>query len=500
MPHTDFANPPAPARHQSQLLMAAGVLVGIAAFALLPLDLVSWSSIHIMAVAGLLLLCVIVVLISSRSRTFATDRLVFSMSLLLWTFLLVLEQLFPRRGESEAVYEGTLSATAYGEALIWILIAIVTLVLSFNYPAHLRRLFQGSYAVVSVYAVLCLFSAAYAPKPMFSVAFAFKLLLVAVLLQMALTSMRDLDDLRRFTRWTLAAFIVLALLPLGQAFSNPDSAFGWTSMSGAGETDVRLNAIVHPIAVSQWGGIVLLLSMLLLYLDRKKWQFVISLAGATILLLGGGKAAIIAGLFSALLFLILQRSFRSALVFGVSVGCIAVLLMMTTPVFQHFGRYMQSGNVETLTGRTELWEAAMPAIQSHLLFGNGYMASKFISRETEMYWDAGHMHNGFIEALYNNGLVGLLLIVLMNFIIIRNLIIAFRRAPTYSVRTMASGGIALYIFLFLNGLAEANFGGRPSSFFMLFLGLFAFSIALLRKPVRSDAEAIPISSALRKSA
>jgi O-antigen ligase len=324
-----------------------------------------------------------------------------------------------------------------------------------------------------------LFSVTYAPRPSFSLAFAFKLVLIVLLLGFLMSLMRDLDDLRRFARWTLAGFLILALLPLAQAFSNPESAFGWTTAAGTGQSDVRLNAIVHPIAVSEWGGIVLLLSMMLFRLEHRKWQFAIAFLGTAIMLIGAGKAAVASGILAVVLLFFLQRSFKQGLIFSAGATAIGLLLMVTTPVFSHFTHYAASGNVETLTGRTDLWEAAMPTIESNLLLGSGYMASKFVSIETDTYWDAGHLHNGFIEALYNNGVVGLLLVTLMLGFTIINLISALRSARDSRIRVLAGGFIALFFFLFLNALVEANFGGRPSSFFMIQLAL-AFVSQVLR--------------------
>jgi O-antigen ligase len=124
----------------------------------------------------------------------------------------------------------------------------------------------------------------------------------------------------------------------------------------------------------------------------------------------------------------------------------------------------------------------------HPIVGHGYLASRFVAQEVEMPWtEAGHMHNGFLEALYNNGLVGLLILVGIHFVIVKNLWRALKDAPNRSSHLLAVGSSAIYINLLVNGLFNASFGGRASTPFMLLLGLVVVSEVLRRNtrlPVR----------------
>jgi O-antigen ligase len=100
---------------------------------------------------------------------------------------------------------------------------------------------------------------------------------------------------------------------------------------------------------------------------------------------------------------------------------------------------------------------------------------------------AGHTHNGFIEALYNNGLVGLIILVGIHFVIVKNLWRALKSPPNRNAHLLAVGSSAIYVNLLINGLFNATFGGRASTPFMLMLGLVAVSEVLRRNadlPVR----------------
>jgi O-antigen ligase len=90
------------------------------------------------------------------------------------------------------------------------------------------------------------------------------------------------------------------------------------------------------------------------------------------------------------------------------------------------------------------------------------------------------MHNSLIEAMYNNGLIGLSLILMVQFVIVRNLWRTIRIAASPELRYMAVGCLAAFVNLFINGMANATFGGRPDGPYMMLIALVAISIHLLQ--------------------
>lgn len=123
----------------------------------------------------------------------------------------------------------------------------------------------------------------------------------------------------------------------------------------------------------------------------------------------------------------------------------------------------------------------MPAIWHQPILGHGYLASTFVQFQVNgVDWPAPQLHNGFVEVLYNNGLIGLIPILVINFVIARNLIQVLRRAPsTGAIYRLGAGCLALYAHLFLNGLFNASFGGRVRPPFILLLSLVLVSNKLL---------------------
>ena len=123
----------------------------------------------------------------------------------------------------------------------------------------------------------------------------------------------------------------------------------------------------------------------------------------------------------------------------------------------------------------------MPAIQQKPILGHGYLASTFVEFQVNsVQWAASHLHNGFVEVLYNNGLIGLVLIVMINVVIVRNLLRVLRRAPsTSAIYRVGAGCLALYAHLLINGFFNSSFGGKARPPFMLLMGLVLVSGKLL---------------------
>lgn len=477
------------------LLVLASACCTMGVIVFLPGNLIGWSAIQIVGVAGLLMLILLGTLVGTDrlSKRMATT---YRMGLALWWFLVVLEQFFPRRGTSDTVYAGEVALSAYGEAIIWGLIAIILVLIGVTRLEYLRGFFTGQFKWLSIFAVVCVLSAPLSHSLSFSLAWAFKLCLAVVLLRMLFSTMETATDVRRFLRVNLWAFLLLALLAVGQAVMGPGGPFGWTTyqdvgttttdalgratVGDSGDADVRLNAIVHPVTVSEWSAIALLLGMVLYSLERRRKFLVIAVVAMIIMVVAGGKAAILSGLLSTILFFAFQKKLGKAIAVGIALGIVTFALVLASPLSEHLRHYANAGEASTLTGRTELWAIAVPEIEHKFLLGHGFMASRWVAEQIETPWDAGHLHNGFLEVLYNNGIVGLVPILFIHWLIISNLFFVMKRRPSREVMLMAAGLLALYVNFLLNGMVEVVWGGRPSSFFMLFLALLVTSAFLRR--------------------
>lgn len=88
------------------------------------------------------------------------------------------------------------------------------------------------------------------------------------------------------------------------------------------------------------------------------------------------------------------------------------------------------------------------------------------------------MHNSFLETLYNNGIAGLIPIVMINVLIAINLKNVILRPPNLQTRYYAAAAFALQVHLLIWGLVAVTFGGAPDDRFMTFLALLVISMFL----------------------
>ena len=77
------------------------------------------------------------------------------------------------------------------------------------------------------------------------------------------------------------------------------------------------------------------------------------------------------------------------------------------------------------------------------------------------------MHNAFLDVLYNNGLLGLALILAMHATIVILLLRVSRatrsRPDQVALNGIAVVGLAIYVNLLINAFFNAIIGGRPST-------------------------------------
>jgi O-antigen ligase len=232
----------------------------------------------------------------------------------------------------------------------------------------------------------------------------------------------------------------------------------------------RLNASANGLVII--AGTLLILALTLNSLRPRAWLILAALVGLTVMILSGGKAGILSGIVSTMLFFLVQRKIGSTVLFASALIVVSTLVFAFTPLSSYFIQYGESDQGSTLSGRTELWTAAWPDIRQKPILGHGYVASRFISVEVEgAFPDAGNLHNGFLEALYNNGIIGLILLLGLHLGILRNLFRLRKAPPGSHIYKLAVGCFILYINILLNGCFNATFGGHAYSPFILFLAL-----------------------------
>lgn len=459
-------------------LIAISATAGLAIW-VAPASVLSTDSVPVVVVATLFALLLAVLLGSAITRNQPIKVMLYQLALLIWWVVLVCEVVFDRLGDSIQSYQSHFSVEAYGEGIVWLLAFLVLAILSLRQPDYLRHAFSGSYKWITLFAVVSLVSVSYSTGKIYAGAWAFKLLLVTLLLQFGASMLGGLADIVTFLKVTLWAFVILTIVPAVEALSDSSTAF-----EGVGG---RLNA--SPDALSLTAASLLLLSVILYSIEKKRIMVFTGLIASTVMLMSLGKTAIIAAVFSVLLFFLLQKQVARSVAVLLAIAAVALVVLSVTPVASHLRSYEGAA---TLTGRTVVWDAALGAMRQQWLLGHGYLSTYFSwSRNSGLLAGYTHLHNGFLEVAYNNGVVGLVILLMIHFVMLRNILRSIRDATALRAarprdqraaraHLISVGSLALYVNLTINGLFNTTFGGKPTSPFMLFLALFVM-VDLLRR-------------------
>jgi len=390
-----------------------------------------------------------------------------------WWGLLVSEEVFSYRSD---IAGGSSFATgAYDQAVLWIVALLGLLIILLKYPQSLGGLFQGDYKWVTWITLVSVVSCAYSPNPAFSFAWAFKLALVVLVVHICYQQISGMDDLRDFFNITVCGFFILVLAPTLRSIFEPDPLGTY----GSGVLEQRFREA--PTEISGIAGLLAILCLMLYAPGKRRWPLWIGAAALIIMVVAGGKTGIIAGIFTGILFYGLQKRFKAVLIFTAVAAILLTLALKYTPLADYMANYSELQQGATFTGRTDLWAFVMPYILQKPITGYGFNASRFVAvAHPDTPFASTHMHNSLLEATYNNGIVGLILILMVQFVIVRNLWRTIRAAPTPEIRYIAVGCLAAFVNLFINGMFNATFGGRPDASYMILIALVVVSMRLVQ--------------------
>ena len=435
-----------------------------------------WESLRIMAVG--------LVLLGSFYLPMGRPKPAF----VIWFILLIGECIFFREGDvysNANAYAGNFPTAAYGEAIAWIMCFVAVIVCSARVRGFISELFKGDYKWVSLFALMCLVSCAWAPRISLGLVWAFKLLLVTVLLLACSARIKNHRDTISFLCFTIWAYLIIVLQPVLIAAMRGDMF----------DEEGRMSTIVSPNALSPNAAIVLLLT-LTLFSNRKgeglkNSAFFLGLIGLVVMILAGSKTGIIACVIAGTIFYILRGRLGTAFTYVAGTGVLLAILIMATPLADYAHLYEQREGAESFSGRTILWKAVLPEIVHKPIQGHGYMSTEFLAFQINAVgWAAPHVHNGFLEAAYDTGAIGFFFMMAILYVIPRNLYrvlkIVSKEDPLYRV---AAGSMALYAFLVINGFFNSSFGGKCTSPFMVLLGLVVVS-QKLRQTAEGNLRAI----------
>jgi O-antigen ligase len=437
---------------------------GIAVFTAVALALSSWDLFAFLFGCSIFFtaLCLVRPL---SARALAGEREAFLLSaLVLWMFLMVSEAIFTHVQSTASAAKGHVDPGAMYQALSWILSAAVLVFITGFRPHYLRRLFVGPLKWASIFAIVVVISCPLSPKPAYSLALAFKLCLVVFTIH---AIGETIEDEKGIFRLFVAVFLG-TLVIVTKAFT-----------AQLLEPDPFRSGRLPNVGLSGTCGVLLLLCLLCFLRKKNLFFLMIAFYSVFVMILCGTKGGMVASFVSLMMFFVLLKRPAQALAVSFGFALIFILCALFTPLGKSLEKYSEGGSATTLTGRTNLWADAWPNIKSHPILGNGYRASRFLSEDVPgAFKDAGNMHNSFLEALYNDGLAGLIPILAIIILTVVNLKTVILRPPTIELRYYAVAALALETHLFVWGLVAVTFGGQPDDRFMTFFALLAISIFL----------------------
>lgn len=417
--------------------------------------------------AGLLAFATLALCLTLVRKDFIGNRIYFYLGGLIWFFLLLSEFVMTRKTLIEEAQEGNFSNAVTGLVVIWIFLFSWVAVLSLWNPAYLKEFISRRILPLGVFGMLAVASATYAHSPLYSLAWAFKLCLAIAAITIWSYGIVNIRDFKQALKIIWMTFLVLSFIPITQVLGENVNLFSGGRLSGS----------FSPTGISRVGASLFLLSTLLWSLpsERKTKYQLSSVFGLVILGLGVGKTAMLSSLIAVMGFFIFIGKLRTSLFLAVGIVVLGFLvLLLKLPMVDYLIDYLQKGTGLSLTGRMDLWQASLPTILDNIWIGSGYVSSKFSSMTLEgVRWEAGHLHNAFLDVLYNNGVVGLSLVILINFKLMKTLFQIIKRSdPHGEFFVIGVGLLSLYFFMFLNAFAYVPFGGRPHNQFILFLTIY----------------------------
>jgi O-antigen ligase len=409
--------------------------------------------------------------------------------------MLISECIFFREGDQGSAaraFQGSFPTAAYGEVIMWGLCLIAIIACASRIPGFVHKLSAPDYKWMTLFALISVLSFVYAPRAALALVWGFKLCLIVLLLVLCGWEMDDFSKITAILRITFWAYLIVVIQPVIVAMMSGEMF----------DEEGRMSTIVSPNALSPNAGALLLMA-LMLYSVRKgeglrRSAILIGLIACPIMILAGSKTGILAAVLAGGLFYLLRGKFGSAFGYIAITGMLVAALALATPLGDYFHTYEQGEGSESFSGRTILWSAVMPEIKAKPIIGHGYMATEFVMFQVNAVgWAAPQLHNGFLETLYNNGIIGFIPMLGVLIVIPVNLVRVLRRVrmEEYAHR-IAAGSLSLYAFLVVNGCFNSSFGGKPTAPFLLLLGLVPVSQRLWEIAQRSPVKASPARQVL----
>ena len=174
-----------------------------------------------------------------------------------------------------------------------------------------------------------------------------------------------------------------------------------------------------------------------------------------------------------------SRRMKIGLLSGMVALAALVILVATLANFPIFDRFFAQ-DVATLNGRTYLWQALLNNFDPTQLLGNGLYASNVLLLNLHVGVNgqgviAAAPHSIWLGTLYDHGIIGLVLLILLYIALFINLIAGVRKA-TGEHRIVFSTALAVFVIIALQSIDSNDFWDQAISIYIWFALALPFAL------------------------
>jgi|GEM_PF-1935984 len=362
---------------------------------------------------------------------------------------------------------------------------------------HARTSLLTRYGTLFLYLTALLFSMLGARNPVYVLlqvgSLAAVFLFFAAYFESGWDRLQGMDRYETLVRTAALLYLTVAVLGLLAAILRPELAFETET------THRRLEGLFpEPGMLANAAG--LLVGLSLFGLKRRWFKWPALCAGLLCLALTLSRtnwaATLLAVVATGWLY---HKSGRRWILAGSGVLASAVVVVLLLNLSPDPGRFelVRPESLPTLSGRTNLWRAAIPAFRASPVVGHGYTTGTeaiidVAKREDSRYLDylgslkarRGTMHNGYVQSLVDSGLFGLLVYLVL-------LLGALHHLVQRDVDRLYPAFFYVMVYGILANLGKNFIYSASVSDSVLFWAVAVFAWSLRERPLEEPAGTIP---------
>ena len=160
-----------------------------------------------------------------------------------------------------------------------------------------------------------------------------------------------------------------------------------------------------------------------------------------------------------MIFFLPSRKMRASLLTAILILAVPVSLLATVDNVPIFSRFF-SQDITTLNGRTYLWKAILDNFDPTQVLGKGLNASSIVISNLNIGNGPGMVlnspHDLFLGTLYDHGIIGIALLMLICIALVTSFIIGIRKT-TGDHRTLFATVFAIFISVFVQSFQTSDF-------------------------------------------